>query len=630
MRQTLLSPRWRGLILLILLGITLLYGSTIQRDISGSPSEYTLDTGEFQVALALWGTLHHTGYPLYSLLGSPFVAALQLVGISPALGASLFSLLWGLGSLLLLLLLHRRLGGHPLTGLAGLSLLAATHSFWIHSVVAEVYSQALFLLALALWLTLHVAQHPQRLPWLAALLGLAVGLHRAAALLMLWSALYLLATVGPRPLLQPRLLLRGALAFLGSFLVYLYLPLRGWMGASWLFGPPDSWEGFWGVFFARGVSELMVPEQEPARLIEHLRASVAVLQAELTLPGLLAGCLGLLWAAYYSPTRKPALLLAGTGLSYVLFTTLFPRAVFLPAVLLPTLFILALGVALLLERLAARQRSLAWAGSGLLIVLALLLARHNKPLVEAYSEHPRGRALIDSASQLPAGSLLAAPWGTDYFALAYGQRVSGELAHLEMNTHEYPFLPWAEARLREGQRLILPNDLLYVYSVAQWEGALDGPLCVSSAGWQLVALARCERAADQPVRLTLGDGIALVEHEVEVSWAEGSVALTLHWQATQPPSRDYSVFVHLTDQPQVQGPQDIIVQQDQQHPVYGWSPTSRWQTGQQVREDYRLSWPEDRPPTQLIVGMYYQDKETGAFHNLGTHPIPLEGGARAP
>ena len=28
-------------------------------------------------------------------------------------------------------------------------------------------------------------------------------------------------------------------------LTYLYLPLRVWMGADWVFGSPGTWEGFW-------------------------------------------------------------------------------------------------------------------------------------------------------------------------------------------------------------------------------------------------------------------------------------------------------------------------------------------------------------------------------------------------
>ena len=55
-----------------------LYGATLMSVVSGCTSEYCADVGEFQVALATWGTVHYTGYPLYMLLGSPFVAQVSL------------------------------------------------------------------------------------------------------------------------------------------------------------------------------------------------------------------------------------------------------------------------------------------------------------------------------------------------------------------------------------------------------------------------------------------------------------------------------------------------------------------------------------------------------------------------
>src|SRR3972149_6080690 len=72
-----------------------IYASTLMLTVSGSDSPYTADTGEFQVALAEWGTVHHTGYPLYMLLGSPFVAALRVAGVPPSAGAFVFFLVWG-------------------------------------------------------------------------------------------------------------------------------------------------------------------------------------------------------------------------------------------------------------------------------------------------------------------------------------------------------------------------------------------------------------------------------------------------------------------------------------------------------------------------------------------------------
>jgi hypothetical protein len=611
--------------IVLFLAVALLYLSTLQTDVSGSDSEYTLDTGEFQNALALWGTLHHTGYPLYSILGSPFVSVTRALGATPAAGASLFSLVWSVGTVALMLVLARALGGRLLYGVAAALVLAATHSFWVHSVIAEVYSLALFLTALALWLTLVCARRPEWLPWLGAALGLAVGHHRAAALLVPGSALYLLAHPQVRRHLTLSLLLKSALAFAATFLLYLYLPLRATQGAPWLFSRPDTWAGFWGVFFASEVSELMVPQLGPAQLWPNFFAALRVLRAELTLPGLLAGTLGLVLALSQRARRPEAALLLFVGLAHVLFAAVFPRAVFLPAVLLPALLVVALGVALLLVRLASLRRELGVAGAVVTVALAVLLMARNRPEVLAYSRHPAGRELIDAVAALDAPHpVVAVPWGTDYFALAYSQKVTGEIAPIRLTPHEEHFIAWTGEQLAGGETVYLPADLPYAYPIAELEQSW-GPLCLSSAGWGLLAAQHppCGEAPQGEPVATWGEMVALLPPQVEVDWQQRRLDLSLWWQALQPLAADYSVFVHLTDQPQVTGPQDIMAQGDSAHPVYGWSPTSRWQAGQVVRDDYRISWPQGRAPMNVVVGMYRQDPQSGEFVNLGAHTIGL-------
>ncbi|MDQ4075497.1 MAG: DUF2723 domain-containing protein, partial [Chloroflexota bacterium] len=319
--------------------ILLLYLTTLQTDVSGSPSEYTLDTGEFQNALSLWGTLHHTGYPLYSLLGSPFVGVVRALGATPAMAASLFSLLWAMGTLAMVVVLVEELGGRRLVGVTAALLLAATHSFWLHSVIAEVYSLALFLVALTLWLTLRCRRDPTRLPWLGLLLGLAVGLHRASLLLVPASAFYLLLQPEVRRAASWQRLVKTALAFLAAFVVYLWLPLRAMQGAAWLFARPDTWEGFWGVFFGSEVRHLMVPERDPGMLWRNLLDALRVLRVELTAGGLVAGAVGLGLTLLDRRRARQALFLVVVGVAFLLFAAVFPLAVFLPALLLPSLLV---------------------------------------------------------------------------------------------------------------------------------------------------------------------------------------------------------------------------------------------------------------------------------------------------
>ena len=123
-----------------------LYVSTLMWDINGSDSRVADDIGEYQVAMALWGTVHPTGTPLYMLLGSPFVTLLKNFGITTTAGASLFSSLWALGSVVLVIIILFELNVRPyLALLTGISV-GMTRSMWVHGSIAEVYSLWMFLL----------------------------------------------------------------------------------------------------------------------------------------------------------------------------------------------------------------------------------------------------------------------------------------------------------------------------------------------------------------------------------------------------------------------------------------------------------------------------------------------------
>ena len=70
--------------------IVTLYLATLQRTVNGSDHGYTLDTGEIQVALNTAGTVHYTGYPLYTILSTLVTIILRSLGVT---GAQLFTLI---------------------------------------------------------------------------------------------------------------------------------------------------------------------------------------------------------------------------------------------------------------------------------------------------------------------------------------------------------------------------------------------------------------------------------------------------------------------------------------------------------------------------------------------------------
>jgi hypothetical protein len=93
------SRQDRLLIALIVIAACVAYLPTVQPDISAGPHRYFTDVGNVQNALSQWGTLHSSGYPLFSFVGAAFVAILRGLGVVPALGASLFSTVWAIGAL---------------------------------------------------------------------------------------------------------------------------------------------------------------------------------------------------------------------------------------------------------------------------------------------------------------------------------------------------------------------------------------------------------------------------------------------------------------------------------------------------------------------------------------------------
>jgi len=98
---------WCAAAMLVALAVFL---STLQTNVNGSEHPYATDVGEMQNALPRWGLIHRSGYPLYTATGSLFVTALRLLGIQPAAGASLFSTLWGVVTVGLLVVLAYDLG----------------------------------------------------------------------------------------------------------------------------------------------------------------------------------------------------------------------------------------------------------------------------------------------------------------------------------------------------------------------------------------------------------------------------------------------------------------------------------------------------------------------------------------
>lgn len=117
-----------------------------------------------------------------------------------------------------------------------------------------------------------------------------------------------------------------------------------------------------------------------------------------------------------------------------------------------------------------------------------------------------------------------------------------------------------------------------------------------------------ERARPQhPANAEFGSQIMLVGYDFDgpekrLSVEPGqAISLTLYWQALTAMGRDHTVFVHLLDEEA-----RIWGQRDSQ-PLDGFYPTSFWDVGELIEDEYELTVDPDAPEGNytLVAGLYF-------------------------
>ncbi len=129
---------------------------------------------------------------------------------------------------------------------------------------------------------------------------------------------------------------------------------------------------------------------------------------------------------------------------------------------------------------------------------------------------------------------------------------------------------------------------------------LIGPLKIPQRNTPAPALTR-------PIDVRFGDAIALTGFDSPAGTIKpGEPAqVTLLWKSIHPISRDYTVFVHVLD---ARG--NIVAQADHQ-PQKGAYPTSIWDTGEQVRDDFAVVLPPQTPAGKFTIAIGLYDLATG-------------------
>ena len=105
-------------------------------------------------------------------------------------------------------------------------------------------------------------------------------------------------------------------------------------------------------------------------------------------------------------------------------------------------------------------------------------------------------------------------------------------------------------------------------------------------------------------------------YATEALHAGDTMRLTLEWEAVRAVNEPYKVFVH------VLGRNGLPIAQQDNEPVQGTYPTTRWQSGERVSDPYAISLPSDLAPGEYAV-------EVGLYRisDLSRLPVLDDGGS---
>ncbi len=115
-----------------------------------------------------------------------------------------------------------------------------------------------------------------------------------------------------------------------------------------------------------------------------------------------------------------------------------------------------------------------------------------------------------------------------------------------------------------------------------------------------------------------GGQVMLTGYDLQRTDAPGVFRVSLYWQSLAEMPRDEHLFVHVLD-----GSDKIVAQADHE-PQNGNYPTSIWDVGENVRDDFTIVLPGDIPPGNYRVQVGWYDLETGTRLARTDATNPLE------
>jgi len=578
------------------------------------------------------------GYPLYTMGGWLwFRLGRLLLGreANPIPVLSSYSTFWALMALALLYLLCLEVTeGHWLLAALCTAFYAVTYFFWYYAVTTEQYTSAVAQTLAMVWLAFRwerVLSSGYRVPssesplgerhllLLALLTGIGLA-HMVTVLLIVPPLAWFIFSRRPELLRRPRFLARcGVLAGL-PLLSYAFVYVRGaqhpeWRGAGdW----PNTWSWFWQFVSTQQGREELTWSLHPLWTAEF----PSLIWGELTWVVLLSGLAGISLLG----RRRATMLYATLGL-YLVFCWI-DRLGNWYQVIMPAYPLVILGMTAVTNRIwkvksfgfqvSSSRVRLAMRAALLIGLLALIAYRFALSYPRADCSH---RPEDDGLE--PGWAILADEPGPQAAVLGdYGENVSLRyLTDIWEQRPDVTAVSSAEARrlLAEGRR---PIYVTVNAAPLIWR-EVSPDVRLSSAGLTLIEL-RLEPQMAIPTMQhartrDLGDNLRLLGYDLHArpsSLIPRPPYLTLYWQASGPIAHDWAISVRPTHDGQFLYDRDgRLIQFDHRHPVHGLYPTSRWVSGEIVRDDYPLALPPGLQADGITVIVYRAT--AGGFENLG-------------
>lgn len=592
------------------------------------------DSPEFQVVAPAFGIAHPTGYPLYTILAGLWT---HLLPTGTWAGrVNLFSALAAAAAVGLVAHLAARLAptrqGSPnlLAGMAAALVLGLGAVWGSQATIAEVYTlhnlfvAAILLTAIGINRTLTPqapdapAPYPpafdRRMRLLCALIGLSLAHHRTTVLLLPPLALYLLWSV-PGIWRPSRQWIGWAGALLLPLLLYIYLPLRAWMGTPDIHGGyVNSWRGFWDHVLGRSFTTFF--GENPIDAAYTPADWAALLLAQVGWIGLGLALVGLVWLfdRRGRPARAWWFVLAVLLLNAAFvwrYRVPDPEVFALPVQLCLALFAGA-GVGLLARLLPPR-----WAiPAQMLLLLALIWVPAGRAPLPDRSDIWRyhDRARLMTLADFAPGSRVVGIEG-EKTALRYMQVAEGRATDVTLLAADDPAARMAqvEAALAADQPIYLTRELGGIAERYSYDGAgllvRIRPRNEPAASGRPAAAAMPAEAAIEPP-ISVGDGSLTIQgYSVQriATTAEPYVALTLYWRKAAPTAQMLKVSLRALDPSgtPLLWPDGTPVTADE-FPLRRMARTPDWPIDDLIRDVYYLRLPSTIPPEpqRLLVIIY--------------------------